>query len=121
MTAKKIDKILAEEDELMPSSGFLSSVMERVEEEAAAPPPLPFPWKRAVPGMVLAGGGLGWCVYQFAQMANAAAGHVALPALHLSTTFNRPLQQIGWVGLALGAALISWLFAKRMAGRSGML
>jgi len=33
--------------------GFLASVMDRVREEAAAPPPIPFPWKRALPGMAL--------------------------------------------------------------------
>ena len=60
MTTEKLDSILAAEEELAPSSGFLASVMEAVEEAAAAPPPIPFPWKRAVPGMVLAGGVLGW-------------------------------------------------------------
>jgi hypothetical protein len=121
MTAKKIDKILAGEEELIPSSGFLASVMERIEDEAAAPPPIPFPWKRALPGMALAGGGLGWSVYELAQMARTAAGRVSLPAVHLTATLDRPLQQVGWVALALGVSLASWLISKRMAGRSGML
>ena len=54
-----IDHILATEEELVPSSGFLASVMERVQDEAAAPAPIPFPWKRAIPGMLLAVGVLG--------------------------------------------------------------
>ena len=121
MTAKKIDEILAGEEGLIPSSGFLASVMERIEDEAAAPPPIPFPWKRALPGMVLAGGGFGWCVFALAQMARTAAGHITLPAAHLTATLDRPLQQVGWVTLALGTSLACWLVAKAMAGRSGML
>ena len=41
----KLDRILTAEEELVPSSGFVASVMERVREEAAAPEPIPFPWK----------------------------------------------------------------------------
>ena len=29
--------------------------MDAVRREAAAPPPIPFPWKRALPGLVVAG------------------------------------------------------------------
>jgi hypothetical protein len=35
------------EEELLPSSGFVASVMDRVRQEAALPAPIPFPWKRA--------------------------------------------------------------------------
>ncbi len=51
----KIDRILSREDEVLPSSGFAASVMNAVRQEAAAPPPIPFPWKRALPGMVAIG------------------------------------------------------------------
>ncbi|HEY6303406.1 MAG TPA: hypothetical protein VIX14_10105 [Terriglobales bacterium] len=50
----RINRILSREDEILPSSGFAVSVMDAVRREAAAPPPIPFPWKRAVPGMVVA-------------------------------------------------------------------
>ena len=50
-TPATIERILATEEELIPSSGFLASVMERVHEEARTPAPIPFPWKRAVPGI----------------------------------------------------------------------
>lgn len=49
----EFDRIMSEE-EILPSSGFAASVMEAVRREAAAPPPIPFPWKRALPGAVLA-------------------------------------------------------------------
>lgn len=49
----EFDRIMLEE-EILPSSGFSASVMDAVRREAAAPPPIPFPWKRALPGMVFA-------------------------------------------------------------------
>jgi hypothetical protein len=47
----KLDRILAQEDVLLPSSGFTASVMDAIREEAAAPAPIPFPWKLALPGI----------------------------------------------------------------------
>jgi hypothetical protein len=46
-----LDRILSKEEAILPSSGFAASVMEAVQREAAAPPPIPFPWKRALPGL----------------------------------------------------------------------
>jgi predicted benzoate:H+ symporter BenE len=50
---KEIDRILAGEEEILPSSGFAVYVMDAVRREAAAPPPIAFPWKRALPGLVV--------------------------------------------------------------------
>jgi hypothetical protein len=58
MMTDEIDRILLHEEEILPSSGFAVSVMEAVRREAAAPQPIPFPWKRALPGLILAGGAL---------------------------------------------------------------
>ena len=49
----EFDRIMQEE-EILPSSGFAASVMEAVRREAAVPPPIPFPWKRALPGALFA-------------------------------------------------------------------
>jgi len=49
-----IDRILFQQDEIVPSSGFAASVMDAVRREASAPPPIPFPWKRALPIVLLA-------------------------------------------------------------------
>jgi hypothetical protein len=51
----EIDRVLSREDEILPSSGFAVSVMDAVRREAATPPPIPFPWKLALPGLVVAG------------------------------------------------------------------
>jgi len=49
----EIDPILSGKDEILPSSGFVASVMDAVRREATAPPPIPFPWRRALPGLAL--------------------------------------------------------------------
>jgi hypothetical protein len=46
-----LDRILLEQDTLLPSSGFAASLMDTIQQQAAAPPPIPFPWKRALPGI----------------------------------------------------------------------
>jgi len=48
MKPEEIDRVLADESDIVPSSGFVASVMEAVTAEATAPP-LAFPWKRAWP------------------------------------------------------------------------
>ena len=57
--------------------------MERVETEAAAPPPIPFPWKRALPGFVLAVAVMVWAAVEMARSVKAAGG-LALPRVHLN-------------------------------------
>jgi len=116
-----IDNILANEPELIPSSGFLASVMERVQEESAAPPPIPFPWKRALPGMILAVGIIGWGGVEFASHAMQSGATLTLHAPDLPVVVTQHLQQAGWIAVACAASLASWLFARRLTGRSGLL
>jgi len=46
-----LDRILLQQDALLPSSGFAASVMDAIQQQAAVPPPIPFPWKHALPGI----------------------------------------------------------------------
>jgi hypothetical protein len=126
MNLNRIDEILASETELAPSSGFLPSVMERVNEEASAPPPIPFPWKRALPGFVLAAGVFGWGGVELVRAVSAAMRGNLLAIPHsslnmLQPSLLQPMEQAGWVALALGTTLASWLLARRLTGRSGLL
>ncbi|HEY2291782.1 MAG TPA: hypothetical protein VGM86_13870 [Thermoanaerobaculia bacterium] len=71
MTADDLDRILASEEPLIPSSGFAAATMERVRESASAPPPLPFPWHRFLLGLLvmLALSGLGgWAAVRLHAM-----------------------------------------------------
>ena len=121
MNPESMDRILATEEELVPSSGFLASVMERVQEEASAPPPIPFPWLRAIPALVLATAVLGWGGYEFARFALPAAGELALASPRISATLVTPLKEAGWVAGSLAASLLCWLLSRRLVGRSGLL
>ena len=40
-----------ENDSILPSSGFVSSVMAAIASREALPPEIPFPWKQALPGL----------------------------------------------------------------------
>ena len=115
-----IERIVAAEEELIPSSGFLATVMERVRDEAAAPPPIPFPWMRALPGLVLVAGVIGWTGFEMAHTSLSAVREVSFTQLNLAAA-GRALEPAGWVALALAASLLSWLFSRRLAGRSGLL
>ncbi|HEX4312194.1 MAG TPA: hypothetical protein VHZ25_19335 [Acidobacteriaceae bacterium] len=54
LTDADLDRALtADHDSILPSSGFAGSVMNAVSAEAAAPAPLTFPWKRALPGVAV--------------------------------------------------------------------
>jgi hypothetical protein len=116
-----IDHILATEEELIPSSGFLASVMERVEEEAAAPPPIPFPWKRAVPGILLTAGIFGWGAVELIRIGLPALNSVTLTPPRLSANLVGSVESAGWVAFALGVSLLSWILSRRLAGRGGLL
>jgi hypothetical protein len=116
-----LDAMLALEEEITPSSGFLSAVMERVQEEASAPPPIPFPWKRAVPGIVLVAGVFGWLGMELVRAGVPAIGQSLPSTVQIPPGLIQPMEQAGWVGLALAVSLASWLLARRLAGRAELL
>ena len=104
MKPEDLDRVLSEESEIVPSSGFVGAVMEKVTSEATAPP-LPFPWTRAWP---LAAGFavlLLWLAYlQFGSRVEA-------PAPDLIAWFEMIVPMAtGWVagGLLVTIALTAW-------------
>lgn len=126
MDSATIERILATEEQLVPSSGFLASVMDRVQDEARVPAPISFPWKRAIPGIVLAAGVFGWGAYEFIRQAVPATLSIpfAAPtfvAQRIPAAAEHPLEQAGWVAFALAVSLVSWLLSRRIAGQSGGL
>jgi hypothetical protein len=120
----ELEKMLASEGEITPSSGFLSAVMERVEEEASAPKRIPFPWVRALPGIAVAVGLFGWMGVELVRAGVPAMGQ-GLPATlqipQVAPGMVHPLEQAGWVALGLGLSAASWLLTRRLAGRGELL
>ena len=116
-----IDRILATDEEITPSSGFMAAVMGRVREEAATPTPIPFPWRRAIPGVVLAAGVFGWGAWEALRYARPEARQVLLNPPALSSAAAHGLQAAGWVALALAVSYCSWAFSVRLVRRSSLL
>jgi hypothetical protein len=122
----EIEAILAGDDTLIPTSGFLASVMESVQQEASAPPPIPFPpipfpWKRALPGLLLAAALSGWALLELIRSGLPIVSAPAFTAPQLPAAFVAPVESAGWVALALGISLASWLLSRRLVGSGGLL
>lgn len=116
-TTAAVERILASEERLMPSSGFMSAVMERVREEAAAPAPIPFPWKRIAPGLALLAGTFGWGAWQAARFVGPAVRDLAQNSPQIPATLPPQLERAAWVVLALAVSWASWAFSMRLARR----
>jgi hypothetical protein len=120
----EIDRVLTLEDEILPSSGFAVSVMDAVRSEAAAPPPIPFPWKRALPGLVA--GGLALAMILVAGVVTIVHLSGASTNPQLSMSLPSALAHIfglqrnlgsaaGWTLLALLVTFVSAKLSMRLA------
>ena len=122
MRHDEIDHILSREDEILPSSGFAASVMDAVRREAAAPAPIPFPWKRALPGLVVAGlavalvlvaGAMG--IVQLGRASTTARLSTSLPSV-MPPFFQGGIESAAmWTGMALLVTLVSVKLSMRLA------
>jgi len=117
----EINSILSREDEILPSSGFTVSVMDAVRREATAPSPIPFPWKRALPGLVVAGLALVLILISVIA-AIAQLGKTTTPQLSMSVPSAMPPIFSGgiksaaiWTMLALLMTFVSVKLSMRLA------
>jgi hypothetical protein len=113
MKQDELDRALANlsnDGAILPSSGFAASVMDAVRREALAPPPLPFPWKRALPCFAA-------CVFGIVailgmSIASRALGPIEFPlAAQIEAALN---SEVGTITLALLTAFASALFSVRL-------
>ena len=113
MSPHDIDRVLSDEPGIVPSSGFVSAVMDAVTTEATAPA-LPFPWRRAWPLAAGVGAALAWLIVSRFLSQAAEPG----PDLYAWFEMIAPMAT-GWVvaglvmslvvtGLALRATRIDW-------------
>lgn len=123
MNEHDLDRILSEREEIVPSSGFTSSVMEAVQQEAAMPAPIPFPWKWALPGLavcvLLVAGLIARWIQSGVRAGNSVA--VALPMEKVFSTLPHELVgastlvALEWSALALLVSLVTIWFSMRIA------
>ena len=119
----QLDRILAHEDALVPSSGFAASVMDAIQEQAAEPAPIPFPWKLALPGIAALVAAIVIIVRLTASaiqgMGQNSAGASFLSQTNLDLALSSFAHtQAGPALLALAAALICTLLCSRLGARS---
>jgi hypothetical protein len=113
------DRMLSGEEDIVPSSGFVTSVMDAVRREAATPPPIPFPWKWALPGLaawtlVL----VSFLIAVFVQFDRGSVGPsvpVASPAMVIILEGAKNIG-VGWIALALLTAWASVTLSMRIVG-----
>jgi len=118
----EIDRILSREDEILPSSGFAVSVMAAVRSEAAAPLPIPFPWKRALPGLVVAGLALALvlvagivAIVQLGRASTTAQFSTSLPSVMPPLFHGGTGSAAIWTAMALLMTLVSVKLTMRWA------
>lgn len=124
LTDADIDRAFGfERDHILPSSGFAASVMAAIAHETSAPAPIPFPWKRALPGfaaiVVVLALFIAVLVSMFLSAPAAAAAPVQtsvldsaalLPFLHSTQSTNVVL----WTAVTVGALIVSLVFFRRL-------
>ena len=106
-----LDRILSEWEDIVPSSGFATSVMGAVRRDATIPPPIPFPWKYAAPGLGVAGLALVWVLVGLVQFLARKAVVMQVPSLQSSTLVQIMQTMInarnGWIALVLFVTMVS--------------
>jgi hypothetical protein len=119
MKEEELDRILSAGPEILPSSGFVASVMNAVREEACAPPPIPFPWKRLLPGLAASLVGVGVLV---AQVVLRGHGGVAAERTSMFVPMFETAQRLGlqWIAVAGVITLAALWFPLRRLGDEGL-
>lgn len=111
----ELDRILANEEELQPMTGFSTRVMRAVREEAQETAPIAFPWSRFLPGALLnLGLLLGAAVWIVLESGSSSLAQ-PLPSEWLSDPQVRGLL---WAALALvGTGVVAWAVSRWGAPR----
>lgn len=119
MKPDDLDRIMSADEEIVPASGLVASVMDMVRREASAPPPIAFPWVRLACGLVAVVGLAAWLAW------SDVTGKFWIDLLSLPPeAWASLLKQAGdaaartgaaWVAAALLVALVSARLSMRLA------
>jgi hypothetical protein len=116
-----LDQFFAAEEVVLPSSGFTASVMDAVRAEAAGPPPIPFPWKRAWPGIIAAGAALLAAllviVVAISSFRLHASEMIRQPYDVADLLRSSPVTDAAWTALGLLLSAVSVWFSLRLPAR----
>jgi hypothetical protein len=121
MTDADLDRALCTEcDSILPSSGFAAAVMAAVVHEATAPAPIPFPWKRALPGLAAVIAAVALLIAAIASVAHSVAASDRATAPLWTGPAPAFLAQHGnqamWVAAAFAIPLVCLFFCRKLIG-----
>jgi hypothetical protein len=118
----ELNRILAAEDEIVPTSGFAAAVMHAVRSEAEAPRPIPFPWRRALPGAIAAVVALTLLMVEL--FTQSGAGTALSQGGSIGSLAMEPIVDAAmsagahWIALALLLTLASVSLSMRLGSRA---
>lgn len=115
MKQDDIDRILADEPPLQPSSGFAAEVMEAVRRESEGPEPLAFPWGRVAPGLIICGVACALGIALFPWGSAAASPGAAELARQMEQLLRN--ETLAWAAGTLIGSLLLVRLTLRFAGR----
>ena len=99
MTPEEMDRVLARDAQgVRASPRFAAGVMAAVRREAKVPPPIPFPWTRAAPGIAAA----------LLLVVLAVASIVATPSADTPPHVPVPLERAAEITTKIGNSVASW-------------
>jgi hypothetical protein len=114
-----LDRMLSRQENVIPSSGFVDSVMDAIECAASTPPPIPFPWKHALPGLAA-------CLIALVSFVYLAFTHFDASSTTSALSRTAPMVAAiieglkavdgGWIAVALLVSAASVFFSMRMVG-----
>lgn len=116
----ELNRMLSAREEIVPSSGFVSSVMDAVRLESAAEKPAPlspisFPWLRALPVFASLAGVVAMLIAGFVEIVRSPASAAEGPFLPPAVEHALVQVNAGWIAAALLIAFFATLFSVRFA------
>lgn len=111
----ELDRLLANEEELQPMTGFSTRVMRAVREEATATTPIAFPWARFLPAFLLSLGLLlGAALWMILE-----SGSPSPAQLSPAEWFSDPqMQGLLWAALTVvGTGALAWTASRWVVPR----
>jgi hypothetical protein len=104
-------------DSILPSSGFADSVMTALTREASAPSPIAFPWKRALPGFVVAGAMAIVLIVAVVVLLRSTPATSVAPSVDLQAVLAPVVHHATaalWLTVSLLISVASLLFCRRL-------
>jgi preprotein translocase subunit SecG len=109
-----LDRMFLREDEILPSSGFAGNVMDVVRREVEIPPLIPFPWRWAVPGIVVGAVVVAALLTAVLLQPGRGTGTASTgSAVVFQQANNLDLQ---WIAIALLTVFLSFTVSMRLTG-----